>query len=219
MRGLTMLDLFSGLGGASQVMAERGWRVVRLDIERKFKPTVVADALRLPLKPFDIDLLWASPVCTEFSKVGLRCFYPNPPEPDIAQCLAVKQAIEELKPKHWIVENVWASRPWLTQIFGPVRALVPGHALWSDMALLLPNIAPHKGSAGYWSTGRWGPVGHGQRLRAWVKACNRGSGILTGHNGIDAAEASLIPRELSEAICLAVERLNDRKERKQRLGV
>lgn len=46
-----MLDLFSGLGGASQVMVERGWKVIRVDIESRFKPDIVADVRALPLWP------------------------------------------------------------------------------------------------------------------------------------------------------------------------
>ena len=38
-----MIDLCSGLGGASAAMRERGWRVVTVDNEATFSPDVVAD--------------------------------------------------------------------------------------------------------------------------------------------------------------------------------
>ena len=141
---LTFLDLCSGLGGASQPAKDRGWRVIRIDIDARFKPDIVADVRHLPLRPFHVDVLWASPPCTEFSRFQMRCFYPDPPEPNLSISLAVRAVIDEFQPRQWIVENVWASRPWLTKIFGPVRARPPGHALWSNQLLMLPNVQPHK---------------------------------------------------------------------------
>lgn len=204
MRQLVWLDLCSGLGGASQPALDRGWKVIRVDIEPKFKPDIVADVRALPLQPFPIDVLWASPPCTEFSKHGLRCFYPNPPEPDLSVALGVKAEIARLDPAFWVVENVWASRPWLTKIFGPVRNRPPGHALWSNLMFLLPNIEPHKGKVA--GNKRWGPMGHGNEntnAEWWRK---RGKSYVgTGHNGVNAAEAAKIPYEIGESICRAVE--------------
>jgi hypothetical protein len=54
-----MLDLFAGLGGASQAMIDRGWRVVRVDLEPRLRPDVVADVAHLPLR-WQPDLLWAA---------------------------------------------------------------------------------------------------------------------------------------------------------------
>jgi hypothetical protein len=207
------LDLCSGLGGASQPALDRGWRVIRVDIEPRFKPDIVADVRVLPLKPFHVDVLWASFPCQQFSKWGLRCFYPNPDEPDLSCAQGVKDAIDWLRPRWWAVENVLASRPWLTKIFGPVRAVIPGHAIWTNLPLLLPNIAPHKGSFHHsaLSGKRWGPMGHATRKREprdptdYYKS--RGmSRIGTGNNGIEAAEAAVIPYEIGQTICATVER-------------
>jgi hypothetical protein len=201
---LVWLDLCSGLGGASQPALDRGWKVIRVDIDPRFKPDIVADVRYLPLKPFHVDVLWASPPCTEFSKFGLRCFYPNPPEPDLSICNGVRTEILRLKPRFWIVENVWSSRPWLRSLFGPVRAKPPGHALWSNLLLMLPNIDPHKGP---YHGKRWQKSNHhsAEKLDAYYRS--RGlSRIGTGHNGMDAAANSQIPYEIGEAICAAVER-------------
>lgn len=178
--------------------------MIRVDIASRFKPGIVADVRALPLKPFHIDVLWASPPCTEFSKFGLRCFFPNPSAPDLSISLGVKAEIERLQPRFWVVENVWASRPWFNKIFGPVRAKPAGHVLWSNLAFLLPNIQPHKGRV----TGnkRWGPMGHGNEdtnADWWQK--REKSRIGTGHNDINASEAAKIPYEIGEAICRAVE--------------
>ena len=71
------LDLCSGLGGASQPALDRGWKVIRLDLDRSFRPDIVADVRQLPLKPFHVDVLWASPPCTDFTKAGWR-MAPSP---------------------------------------------------------------------------------------------------------------------------------------------
>jgi len=212
-RKLVWLDLCCGLKGASQPAIDRGWKVICVDIDPRFKPDIVADVRALPFRPYRgtlwiehrrVDVLWASPPCTEFSKFGLRCFYPNPPEPDLSIVRAIKETLRTFSPRFWCVENVWASRPWLTKIFGPVRARPPGHAIWSNLAFLLPHIEPHKGKVA--GNKRWGPMGHGNdstNAEWWRK---RGKSYVgTGHNGTNAAEAARIPYEIGEAICRAVE--------------
>lgn len=215
---LTWLDLYSGLGGASQPAKDRGWRVVCVDIDPRFRPDVVGDCTKLPLRPFRVDVLWASPVCTDFAKWGLRCFYPAPPEPNLAQALALKATIDEFRPRYWVVENVWAARPWLTQIFGPVRALVPGHALWSNLALMLPNVKPHKAAIGHDQVANWSNRikrdrnGRPFRQRpAVLKGPKRYDPTVQARSFIrhtkDASSlAATIPYEIGEAICAAVER-------------
>lgn len=140
---LVWLDLCSGLGGASQPALDRGWKVIRVDIDGRFKPDIVADVRSLPLKPFHVDVLWASPPCQEFSKHGLP-FYHDLPEPDLSICLAVKAIIRDYGPRYWIVENVRFSRKWLTAIFGQVRSCSIGHVFYGNW-LLFPQTKPHKG--------------------------------------------------------------------------
>jgi len=68
-RKLVVLDLFSGLGGFSQAFKDRGHDVVTIDNNPEFNPDILADILTM-----DINMLWnydvilASPPCTEFSK-------------------------------------------------------------------------------------------------------------------------------------------------------
>jgi hypothetical protein len=190
MRQLVWLDLCSGLGGASQPALDRGWKVIRVDIDPRFKPDIVADVRALPLRPFHVDVLWASPPCQEFSKHGIPCFFPNQPEPDLSIAIGVKAEIERLIPRFWCVENVWPSRKWLSRIFGPVSNRPSGHALWSNLGFLLPNIPPHKGKIS--GDKRWGPMGHGRK------------GGTDNHKR-QAAVTAIIPYEIGEAICRAVE--------------
>lgn len=100
-----IIDLCSGYGGATQAFLDED--VVKIDIDPKTKPTIIADVnhlpLRLDLKP---DLLWASPPCTYFSIA--RTIYPFNPK-GLADSLrlvaSVFDAIDYLKPKRWIIEN------------------------------------------------------------------------------------------------------------------
>jgi hypothetical protein len=188
---LTFLDLCSGLGGASQPALDRGWRVIRVDIDPGFKPNIVADVRALPLRPFHVEVLWASSVCTDFAKWGMRCFYPNPPDPDLSLARAIKSTIDLFQPAAWIHENVWASRPFLTPIFGPVACLLPGHALWGRIPTLLPNIKPHKAN-------------FDRKHSKWWDTRDK-SFFGTGHNGAGAAQVATIPYPIGEAICRAVE--------------
>lgn len=172
------LDLCAGLGGSSQPALDRGWRVIRVDIDPRFKPDIVADIRRLPLKPFDIDVLWASPPCTEFSKAGMpaswACNRKAPSQPDIELTMACYRAMQYLKPRYWIIENVSAARKYLTPYLGPLYSRVAGHVFWGRCPSLLPDTAGHK-----W---RLPPSPDRAALRA------------------------RIPYEIGEAICIAVER-------------
>jgi hypothetical protein len=148
MRQLVWLDLCSGLGGASQPALDRGWKVIRVDIDPRFKPDIVADVRNLSFKPFHVDVLWASPPCMEFTKSVLpktwASTWKNPARPDVALTLACLEAIRCIKPNRWIIENVMGARKFLSPILGPVRAIVTGHVFWGDLPCLLPDTRAHK---------------------------------------------------------------------------
>jgi hypothetical protein len=69
---MKVLDLFSGLGGWSQPFKDRGHKVVTVDNDSKFKPDYCVDVLTLTKKDVMamgyFDVILASPPCTEFSK-------------------------------------------------------------------------------------------------------------------------------------------------------
>ena len=125
-----MVDLFSGRGGASKVMRERGWRVLTVDIDPSFRPDVVADIRKLPLRlGARPDLLWASPPCTEFSRKSMPpSWFPDAPEPDLSCIEATWAAVHALRPKFWIMENVRGAIPYL----GRPRLFVQPIALWGE---------------------------------------------------------------------------------------
>lgn len=66
-----MLDLFAGLGGASQAMRDRGWRVVTVDNDPRLRTHILADIATYGYAGPPPDLIWASPPCTEFSRESM----------------------------------------------------------------------------------------------------------------------------------------------------
>jgi hypothetical protein len=187
-RQLVWLDLCSGLGGASQPALDRGWKVIRVDIDPRFNPDIVADLCdpsdRLDLRDYldsraiQVAVAWASPVCTEFTKSTLpktwAATWKNPPNPDTALTKGCLEIIRSLDPNFWIIENVMGSRKFLTPILGPIASKVCGHVFWGRLPGLIPDAKSHK-----W---RLPPTPDRTALRA------------------------KIPYEIGEAICLAVER-------------
>ena len=65
-----LLELFSGTGSVGRVFEQAGWEVVSVDIEAKFNPTICCSILDIPLDkwpPKYFDVIWAAPVCKEYS--------------------------------------------------------------------------------------------------------------------------------------------------------
>ncbi len=133
-----MVDLFSGLGGASAAMVDRGWRVVRLDGDPGCRPDVVADVRRVVLR-CQPDLLWASPPCVEFSRED-QPWTRTGRVPSLALVEATYRWVDALRPRYWILENVRGAQRWVgpaRQRFGPVY-------LWGNFPLILAVVWPWK---------------------------------------------------------------------------
>lgn len=70
---MKVLDLFSGLGGWSKAFKDRGHKVITLDNNLDFNPDVCKDIMEVNKKDFQgiiFDVILASPPCTEFSKAS-----------------------------------------------------------------------------------------------------------------------------------------------------
>ena len=115
-----MLDLFSGLGGASRAMKnDKNWEVITVDIEQKFNPTICADLLDLTPDDFRLyghfDLIWASPPCTYFSIARqppswqVDTGIPIPVHKECSDAVRVVfhtlWLINKLNPTWWFLEN------------------------------------------------------------------------------------------------------------------
>lgn len=137
-----MVDLYAGLGGASAAMRERGWRVVGVDLDAKYRPDIVADVRKLPLRAgLRPDLVWASPPCEEFAKDSMPWFKDTPP-PSLELVGAAMRAIEWLQPRWWVIENVRGSHRWIRLLLGPHRARYGPVYLWGDFPLFLLGQRP-----------------------------------------------------------------------------
>ncbi len=126
-----MLDLCSGLGGASQAMIDRGWDVVRVELDQKFNPDIVADVREFHWGGQQPYLIWASPPCTEFSRESMPWFRTgNPPSMELV--LACKRIIDECNPMFWVIENVKGAIRYFRPLFGPPKKSCGPFFLWGN---------------------------------------------------------------------------------------
>jgi site-specific DNA-cytosine methylase len=108
-----IIDLCAGLGGFSRAFKnDSEWEVITLEIEKKFKPTILADVRHLPLRPnLQPDCLLASPPCERFS-IACRTW----PKMGLMKAMEIVgacfEAVAYLKPKKWLVENPMGRLRW-----------------------------------------------------------------------------------------------------------
>jgi hypothetical protein len=116
------LDLYSGTGAATAAFRKAAeWSVVAVDLDLAGRPDVVADVRRLPISG-GVDFLWASPPCTEFSDANPENRRPIAGRPSLECVFATLQAVRDLRPRFWILENVRGAIPFLgipVQKIGP----------------------------------------------------------------------------------------------------
>ena len=154
-----MLDLFSGLGGASEAFIDcPGWEVMRVDnnpLLSGVPNTIIADINDLTPNQcqLSVDLVWASPPCLEFSggynspksiasrTVGLEHYKPN-----MNLLVQAIELIEKIKPKYWIIENVAGSIRYFREYLGEPRQIIGPYVLWGnfppillDSSLIIPK--------------------------------------------------------------------------------
>lgn len=193
---MKMLDLFSGLGGASEAMLSNGWDVKRIEnnpllqgIPNTEMMCVLDFEKQLELRisqydnPAPIKLVWASPPCTAFSTgwsspkmQAARAGTAYQPGEAIELVKSAKHIIDMVNPQYWVIENVRGSIKHLKPILGEPAVIAGPYVLWGRFPPFdLPPIAT-KASKDTWST---------DPLRANRKAC--------------------IPYALSDALRVAIE--------------
>lgn len=135
---MRMLDLFSGLGGASApfVWSEE-WEVVRIDnhpaliYDAIIQGDLMSDTWHQLLPVWDFDLVWASPPCTNFSQAN-----PNrKPHLGIPFVKRAKMIIDAVNPHVWIIENVKGSIKFLEPLLGPPRLILGPYVFWGNFPL------------------------------------------------------------------------------------
>jgi hypothetical protein len=154
---MKVLDLFSGLGGASEAFLTAGHDVLRIEnnpllekvpntrlmcifefrdwIEEHYaNPKSMGDML-MSARFHKIDLIWASPPCDEFS-LGYSAphaihtrEHPNEPyEPDMTYLEATLDIIKLLKPRYYVIENVRGASKFFTEMIGTKPRQILGNA-------------------------------------------------------------------------------------------
>ena len=120
---MNILDLWSGTGSATKAWKypRKGInKIITVDINPKFKPTICKDILDVTLEELEyygpFDFIWASPDCTVFSianchsknfyyDAGYLIVNSNLAREAIKRVKHTLKLIHGLKPNFWIMEN------------------------------------------------------------------------------------------------------------------
>jgi hypothetical protein len=136
---LLHVDLGAGNGGwQSATEPSDRWRTVGIDIRRLPGVDVQADLRALPLD-CSPDLLTMSPPCTEFARWMLP--WCDEPDPDLSLVKACLDAVEELRPRWWVLEN---SRG-LSMYWREARTNIGPYYLWGEWPPMDVDASPLPG--------------------------------------------------------------------------
>ena len=165
-----MLDLYAGLGGASEAMIQDvGWSVRRIDnnpLLMMVENMVNVDVRKLSdlfwkdeEREETLELLWASPPCREFS---LAYSAPGPIanragiefEPDVELVEVALELIQKFKPKYWVIENVVGSIKHFAKLGLKPRQIIGPFVLYGNFPLIhiQPGYKHKKSQNDTWST-------------------------------------------------------------------
>jgi len=140
-----MIDLCSGLGGASEAFVQAGWEVLRIDNAPlmsgvphtkhmcifDFEEWVEDNIAILPSPT----LIWFSPPCLEFS-TGFNAPGPEAqragkefhPSMDLLEC--GMRIIKLLQPKYFVIENVRGAIKYFEPLLGAPNQINDAYVLW-----------------------------------------------------------------------------------------
>jgi site-specific DNA-cytosine methylase len=75
---MRLLELFAGTQSISKIFRERGWTCTTVDFDPKSRPDICCDVLDLdPAALPRPDLIWASPLCTQYSRARTTAKTPR----------------------------------------------------------------------------------------------------------------------------------------------
>lgn len=198
---MKILELFCGTKSISKVFEERGHQVFTVDFDKQFKPDLCKDVLDLNLKDLpkefrNPNVIWASPPCTTFSKLGMGTYYKNGKpisyKTYIGYAIALKtvEIIKELKPKYWFIENPR----------GLLRNMHFMQNFHRNTITYCKYGAEYRKETDIWTNTSWIPkkkCNYGDNCHIYVPHGDRSKGV----GGLkDAKTRSIIPKKLCEEI-------------------
>jgi len=149
-----MLDLCSGLGGASEAFVQAGWEVLRIDNNPMMSGVPHTKQIDIfefeewiednldEMKVFtNTDLIWFSPPCLEFS---LAYSAPRPENPSLEILKCGIRIIEMLKPKYFVIENVKGAIKHFEPLLGKPAQINQAYILWGVFPGFVPAAFPTK---------------------------------------------------------------------------
>lgn len=142
---MKLLDLFCGTGGWSIGFHRKDFDCTGVDnVDVGYPYELILSDIRRFHAGEDYDVITASPPCTEFSTLTVLSWKKGqrgPPEPEKGMEL-VREAIrviDEVKPRYWLLENVYGSIPHISAILGKPTLLAKPWVLWGNMPIgLMP---------------------------------------------------------------------------------
>ena len=159
---MKMLDLFSGLKGASQAFHNSdNWEVITVDNNPELEPDICCDIKDLWLHPqfqkwktHEFDLIWASPPCVEFFKV-LAPFFPEyyGKQPSMELVEESMAYINLLKPTWWVLENTKSGSEFIKKKLGARRQKFGPFFLWGNFPKFDAKVElDHKSKNDVWNS-------------------------------------------------------------------
>ena len=178
---MRLLELFSGTKSVGRAFEALGWEVTSLDADATTRPGICADIREWDYRtypPGHFDFIWASPVCTEFSRALTR--RPRRLELEDGDCLVLKtiEIIGYLRPRWWAVENprtgLLKSRPYMKALpYDDVSYCMYGFRyqkttrIWNNLPWVPSQPRRNHGGAG--ALRDCGRAGHSHRGGAGVR--------------------------------------------------
>lgn len=161
---MKILDLYSGLGGASEAFLQAGHDVIRIDnnpLLGDVNSTIIADASYAYnfVAEERFDLIWASPPCLEFSNAFNA---PKPKaaregrefKPDLADVKKAINIIAWLEPRYWVIENVIGAIKDFEPLLGEPTQIIGAYVLWGHFPqLVAPSPNSLIGKTAIWKIG------------------------------------------------------------------
>lgn len=216
---MKVLDLFSGLKGWSEAFEDRGHKVTTVDIEPRFKPTILNDIMNLTPKDFEkygqFDIILASPPCNCFSVMSISRHWnkDKTPKEDTKKAIQMIghtiELILNLHPRWWILEN---PRGMMRRVLGK-PSVETTFAAWltlKDIEFMSSKSGKEHFNKNYFvkkPTDLWGVIPKRVKWKEPKKWEYAPRGSRKGIQGIKRADLrAKIPYGLSLAICLACEK-------------